>query len=307
MPLRYTFRQLEYFVAVGEAGSIAKAASIVNVSPPSISSSIAQLEAEFGIQLFVRKHSHGLALTAGGRSFYRAATHLLIEAENLRDLAGDIADKVTGSLAIGCLATFAQIILPELRKSYEVKYPDVRIHQYERDQGRLLDMILSADLDCALTYDLELSQDTSFEPLITLPPYALLAADHRLAGRETVSPQELANEPMVLLDLPLSREYFLSLFHHQGLRPNVAERTGNLAVMFSMVANGFGYGVANMRPALSISPDGKPMSFVPIEGTHRPLSLGVVTPSGANVTRKVQSFSDHCREFIRSHGIFQKV
>ncbi|MCE2494813.1 MAG: LysR family transcriptional regulator, partial [Alphaproteobacteria bacterium] len=52
MPLRFTFRQLEYVVAVGEAGSIAKAAKQVNVSPPSISASIAQLEAEFGVQLF---------------------------------------------------------------------------------------------------------------------------------------------------------------------------------------------------------------------------------------------------------------
>ncbi|RUU06854.1 LysR family transcriptional regulator, partial [Mesorhizobium sp. M6A.T.Ca.TU.002.02.2.1] len=61
MPLRFTLRQLEYFVAVGEAGSIAKAAEQVNVSPPSISASIAQLETEFGVQLFVRKHSHGLS------------------------------------------------------------------------------------------------------------------------------------------------------------------------------------------------------------------------------------------------------
>jgi DNA-binding transcriptional LysR family regulator len=61
MVLRFTLRQLEYFVAVGEAGSIAKAAEQVNVSAPSISASIAQLEAEFGVQLFVRKHSHALS------------------------------------------------------------------------------------------------------------------------------------------------------------------------------------------------------------------------------------------------------
>ncbi|WP_245469819.1 LysR family transcriptional regulator, partial [Mesorhizobium sp. M7A.F.Ca.MR.362.00.0.0] len=77
MPLRFTLRQLEYFVAVGEAGSIAKAAEQVNVSPPSISASIAQLETEFGVQLFVRKHSHGLSLTAGGRIFLKEAARLL--------------------------------------------------------------------------------------------------------------------------------------------------------------------------------------------------------------------------------------
>ena len=51
MPLRFSFRQLEYLVAVGEAGTIALAAQRVNVSSPSISSAISQLEADLGLQL----------------------------------------------------------------------------------------------------------------------------------------------------------------------------------------------------------------------------------------------------------------
>ena len=117
---------LEYFVAVGEAGSIAKAAEQVNVSPPSISASIAQLETEFGIELFVRKHSHGLSLT-GGRIFLKAASKLLSDADALHDVAGDISDKVRGPLAIGCLLTFAQIVLPSLRQKFEREHPEVRI------------------------------------------------------------------------------------------------------------------------------------------------------------------------------------
>ena len=66
MPLRFTLRQLEYFVAVGEAGSIALASEKVNVSSPSISAAISQLEEEFGIPLFVRKHAHGLSLSQAG-------------------------------------------------------------------------------------------------------------------------------------------------------------------------------------------------------------------------------------------------
>ena len=54
MPLRFTLRQLEYLVAVGECGSISQAAEKLSVSPPSISTSIAQLEAEFGFPFFVR-------------------------------------------------------------------------------------------------------------------------------------------------------------------------------------------------------------------------------------------------------------
>ncbi|PBC08583.1 LysR family transcriptional regulator [Mesorhizobium sp. WSM3859] len=302
MPLRFTLRQLEYFVAVGEAGSIAKAAEQVNVSPPSISASIAQLEAEFGVQLFVRKHSHALALTAGGRLFLKEAARLLNDADALHDIAGDIAEKVRGPLAVGCLLTFAQIVLPTLRRKFEEAYPDVRVRQFERNQGQLFEMLQRGEIDAALTYDLELSQDMTFEPLIQLPAYVMLPAAHRLAGRAGITPEELVDEPMVLLDLPYSREYFLSAF--QGLRPRIAERTGDIAVMRSMVANGFGYGIANMRPLNAMSPDGKLLVFVPLLGDIRPLTMGIALPNAEHRTLTVQAFIDHCRRFVVEQGVF---
>lgn len=304
MPLRFTLRQLEYFVAVGEAGSIAKAAEQVNVSPPSISASIAQLETEFGVQLFVRKHSHGLSLTAGGRVFLKEAARLLADADALHDVAGDIAEKVRGPLAIGCLLTFAQIILPALRRRFEESYPDVRVRQFERNQGQLLEMLQRGEIDAALTYDLELSQDVAFEPVMQLPAYVMLPPGHALAGRDLISPEELVDQPMVLLDLPFSREYFLSVFQQKGLRPDIAERTGDIAVMRSMVANGFGYGIANMRPLNTLSPDGKPLVFVPLGGDIRPLTMGIAMPNAEHRTQTVQAFILHCRRFVVEQGVF---
>ncbi|MDX8467197.1 LysR family transcriptional regulator [Mesorhizobium sp. VK23B] len=304
MPLRFTLRQLEYFVAVGEAGSIAKAAEQVNVSPPSISASIAQLEAEFGVQLFVRKHSHALALTAGGRLFLKEAARLLNDADALHDIAGDIAEKVRGPLAIGCLLTFAQIVLPALRRKFEDAYPDVRVRQFERNQGQLFEMLQRGEIDAALTYDIELSQDMTFEPLMQLPAYVMLPAAHRLATRAGITPEELVDEPMVLLDLPYSREYFLSAFQPKGLRPKIAERTGDIAVMRSMVANGFGYGIANMRPLNTMSPDGKLLVFVPLLGDLRPLTMGIALPNAEHRTLTVQAFIDHCRRFVVEQGVF---
>ena len=136
MPRRFTLRQLEYVVAVGEAGSIVKAAAQVNVSPPSISASIAQLEAEIGVQLFVRKHSHGLSLTTGGQVFLKEAARLLADADALYEIARDIGEKVHGLLTVGCLRTFAQIVLPPLRMKFERTFPDVRFRQFECEQGQ---------------------------------------------------------------------------------------------------------------------------------------------------------------------------
>ena len=90
MTLRFTFRQLEYFIAVGELGSIAKAAESIHVSSPSISAAISQLENEFGIPL-VRKHAHGLALTQAGK---RHITSDLVEPMKSMKLVPELSGNI---------------------------------------------------------------------------------------------------------------------------------------------------------------------------------------------------------------------
>src|SRR5690606_5049336 len=111
--------------------------------------------------------------------FLKEAARLLADADALHDIAGDIAGKVRGPLAIGCLLTFAQIVLPALRRQFEHGYPDVRIRQFERNQGQLLEMLQRGEIDVALTYDLELSQDLIFEPLMLVPAYVMFPEGHR--------------------------------------------------------------------------------------------------------------------------------
>lgn len=288
--LRYTFRQLEYFVAVGEAGSIARAARRLNVSSPSISAAIAQLEQEFALPLFVRQHAQGLSLTQPGREMLEQARVVLHEAAALMDIAGNISGTVRGPLAVGCLLTFAQLVLPALRKGFEARYPEVRVRQQELNQVELFSALRRSEIDVALTYDLDLPADLQFTGLLKLPPIALMAADHPLAHHESVTIDALKDHPMVLLDLPLSADYFLSFFEARGVRPRIAERTRDMAVMRSMVANGFGYSIVNVRPLSDVSPDGNPVRAVPIAGPIRALRMGFLTAQDAARSNAVRAF-----------------
>lgn len=297
MPLRFTLRQLEYLVAVGEAGSIALASERVNVSSPSISAAVAQLEREFGLQLFVRRHAQGLSLTSGGRRFVEEARGVLAAAARLNDLANDITGKVRGPLSIGCLLTFAQVILPQVRRSFADRYPDVDVRQYERDQAGIFEGLRQAHLDVALTYDLDIPPDLEFLPLVSLPPYAVLPSGHPLAGRASVTPQDLVPHPMILLDLPFSTDYFMGVFAVHGLRPRIVERTRDMGVMRSMVANGFGYSIANIRPAADTAPDGRQLQFVPLTGPA-PLNLGLVLAESGRSALTIRAFVEHCRATV---------
>lgn len=295
MPLRFTLRQLEYLVAVGECGSIALASDRVNVSSPSISAAITQLEQEFGLPLFVRKHAHGLSLTQGGKQFVEQAKVVLAQAARLNDLANSITGKVRGPLNVGCLLTFAQVVLPQLRRSFVDMNPEVDFHQFERNQTEIFEGLRNASLDIALSYDLNIPPDLEFVALATLPPYAVMHDTHELAHLTAVSPAELAEFPMVLLDLPISADYFLSLFSASGVKPRIAERTRDMAVMQSLVGQGFGYSIANIRPWSDHSPDGRRLRYIPLTGPVRPMRLGLLLSEGARASQTVRAFVDHCR------------
>ena len=297
MTHRFTLRQLEYLVAVADCGSVALAAGRVNVSSPSISAAIAQLEAGFGLQLFIRRHAQGLSLTEAGRQFTQTARAVLAEAARLTDHAAEIAGLVAGPLSVGCLVTFAQLVLPRLRQSFVARFHEVQFRQFELDQAGIFDALRLARIDVALTYDLDIPPDLEFQPLVTLPPYALLPLDHPLASRAEVTMQDLAPLPFILLDLPSSGAYFLSHFTGAGLAPRIAERTRDLGVMRAMVACGFGYSIANLRLGSDRAPDGQRLAQVPIGGAVRPIRLGLMLPPGTP-RRTVQEFLHHAGAYV---------
>ena len=240
MVLRFTLRQLEYLVAVGEYGSVTEAAERVNVSAPSVSAAISQLEKEFGITLFVRRHAHGLSLTQAGHTFVDQARQILGEAAKLNALSNELTGQVRGPLHVACLVTFAQAVIPALRRAFSDDYPDVDFFQYERDQARILEGLRMARFDIALSYDLDIPADIAFHELAVLPPYAVLHEDHPLAGRSEVTIQDLAPHPMILLDLPHSSAYFVSLFRDAGVTPFVAHQAYEIQTAIALVAAGLG-------------------------------------------------------------------
>ncbi|ROT99458.1 LysR family transcriptional regulator [Histidinibacterium lentulum] len=303
MPLRFTFRQLEYLVAVGECGTIALASQRLNVSSPSISAAISQLEAEFAIQLFVRHHAQGLSLTPGGRRVFNEAKRILDDAAALNDLASDISDRPRGPISIGFLTTVAPLLSASIRRSFEGAYPDAGVSLREGNQPELLRMLGRAEIDAAITYDLEIPKDIAFERLQALPPWVMLPAEHPLARNDSLSLEDLVHEPMVLLDLPLSREYFLSIFQTRQVRPDIAERTSDMSVARSLVANGFGFGLVNLRSGSDLAPDGKRLAFLPLSDDVRPMVLGIATKRSAFRSRIVGAFFDHVRTLVQTEGL----
>ncbi len=296
--MRFTLRQLEYFIAAGETGSITLASERIHISPPSISTAISHLEKELNAQLFVRHHAQGLSLTSAGRTLLAEAKRVVAQAEGLYTVASQTSLTVRGSLSVGCMVTLAPMLVPELSQSFTAAYPAVQVSHVEGHQEDLLEGLRRCETDIALIYDLRLADDIAFHPLVSLPPYAMVSDRHRLAGHAAVTLRELADESLVLLDLPLSREYFMALFLNEGLAPRVAARSAHQDVVRTMVANGFGYALFNARPKSSQALDGRGLTAVRIAGEHRPMTVGVATLRALQTSRLVEAFHAHCRAHI---------
>jgi DNA-binding transcriptional LysR family regulator len=167
------------------------------------------------------------------------------------------------------------------------------------DQEALLHGLSDGTIAVALTYDLGLDGDVVFRPLRPAPPYAIVAGGHPLARRKGVSLRELAPLPLVLLDLPLSRTYFLDLFREAGVQPNVERAASDPELVRSLVAQGYGYSLANARPAPTQAIDGAPLATVPVRRPAHAPQIGLATRAGLSQTRSADAFAEVCQELIR--------
>jgi DNA-binding transcriptional LysR family regulator len=298
--MRFSLRQLSYFIAAAESGSIKLASKQASISQPAISTAISHIERELSVQLFLRHHAQGLSLTPAGRVLLRDARQLVKQAEGLYSAAADLSSKPRGELSVGWLSTLAPIVMPELVRSFAKSFPEARIRSVEGHQEHLVQSLRAAEIELAITYDLEIPQDILFVPLAQLPPHALFGMLHPLARERAVRLSQLAPLPMVLLDMPLSRDYFLALFVRERLEPNIAWSSPNFDTVRSMVANDFGYTLANVRPRADRALDGRRVLRVPLLGDVPAVHMGLASLKQLRKTRLIDAFESHCRSSIES-------
>src|SRR5215510_11918692 len=296
--MQFTLKHLRYFAAAAERGSVTAAARAIHVSQPSISEAIAHLEAVFDLQLFLRHHAQGLSPTPAGRRLLLEARSLLAHADDLQHSARGLADELSGDLDVGCFITFASLLIPGLLGAFATRFPEIRIKLHEDHTEALLASLRAGRFDLALTYDLNLGADLAFEPLAEVPFHVILPARHRLARRQAVSLKELIDEPLVLLGLPQSRDYFLSVFYGLGLQPRVAYETPSFEMVRGLVANGHGYSVMHSRPVSEQALDGTRLIYRPVSEKIRPTRLGLARRKDARLRRMATVFTEFCREFL---------
>ena len=156
--------------------------------------------------------------------------------------------------------------------------------------------------ELAIGYDLTADPRLHTQRLYTLRPYVLLPADHRLARRKKVKLADLADEPLALLDLPHSREYFANMFQANGLNPTVRFRSTSTDTVRAIVARGLAYTVLNARPRGGGSID-QHVVTVHIADDTPALDVVLIKADGVRPTRRMSAVEELVTDLVRTGSI----
>lgn len=294
----FTLKQLHYFSTVVETGSIVEASKKLFIAQPSISIAIKKLEDTFDQQLLIRHHAQGVSLTPDGRRFYDKARELLrVSYEFEQNTLAD-SDHISGEISIASFESVAPLYIPKLIAGFKNIYPDITIQLHNGEQHEIMVGLHRGQFDMAFLYDLELDNTISKNALnAPHKPYALLAADHPLAQRKSVTLTELSKEPMILLDVIPSRSYFLSLFSEKGLNPKVAYSSASIEIVRCLVGQHQGFSILVTRPSTTMTYDGQQLAYVEIEDEMEDSMLIMAYLKINEPTKPARLFMDYCRNY----------
>ncbi|HOL36786.1 MAG: LysR family transcriptional regulator [Proteobacteria bacterium] len=271
-----TLTELKYVVAVAREKHFGRAAEACFVSQPTLSVAIKKLEEELDVKLFERGTAE-VAVTPLGEQIVRQAQQVLEQAAAIKEIAKLGKDPVAGPLRLGIIYTIGPYLLPDLVRQAIERVPQMPLMLQENFTTRLLEMLRTGELDCAILAEPFPDAGLAVAPLYDEPFMAAVPAQHALARRKSVSAEELKNETMLLLGtghcfrdhvLEVCPEYAHFSSDAEGIRKSF--EGSSLETIKYMVASGMGVTVV---PQLSVPKEPQPhvryVKFAPPAPTRR--------------------------------------
>ncbi|MBS1821602.1 MAG: LysR family transcriptional regulator [Acidobacteria bacterium] len=238
-------RHLRYFVAVAEELHFGRAAARLHLAQPPLSQQIRKLEEILGYPLFMRT-SRAVRLTAAGDIFLERARRTLRNVQEDLEEARAIGRGDEGSLRVGFIGSSMLTPLPAMLGRYRGLYPRVQLLLSESYTANIAASLNRGTLDAGFLRDGGPIEGLYVEPLFSEPFVAVLPRTHRLAGRATISPADLRDEPFVFFTPSagkLAYEKTMRLFDEHGFRPRVVQEAPQWLTILRLVGAGLGVSV----------------------------------------------------------------
>ncbi len=250
-----TLTELKYIVAVARERHFGKAAEACFVSQPTLSVAVKKLEEELDVKLFERS-ANEVAVTHLGAEIVRQAQSVLEQAAAIKEIAKRGKDPLRGPLALGVIYTIGPYLLPDLVRQMIAKTPQMPLMLQENFTVKLLDMLRTGEIDCAILAEPFPDAGLAVAPLYDEPFMAVVPTTHALAQEADVTSEQLKSETMLLLGsghcfrdhvLEVCPEFARFSSNPEGIRKSF--EGSSLETIRHMVAAGMGI---TLVPRLSV-------------------------------------------------------
>lgn len=291
--MAFTIRQLQFFVAAAEQGSVSGAARALSISQSSVTEAIQALEVDLGVTLFERR-ARGLDLTHKGSLFLRNATQILRDVSNARMAFREDA-ALKGRMSLGVTSLVAGYVLSELLSRFRRAWPQVELSAIEDSADYLQHLLIGGELDVVVLLASSIRDRAALhvESLLVSPYRLWLPSGHPLAEAESIALDDLAGEQLIVLTVDEIEESTRAMMAALSVRPAIAFRTRSVEAVRSLVATGAGVA---LLPSLVY----RPWSLEGDRIEIRDASGDLPSVQVALCWRRGAPLSDAARSFLRS-------
>lgn len=288
-----TLRQLRYFAALGEELNYRRAAEMLFITQPALSTAIKQLEHQFGVVLFTR-NTREVALTDLGAAWLPQVQQALAGVDAVVENLVTLSGTRQGRLRLGYLIGTGADLLFRVARHFESAYPDVTVEPIEFDFADPTAGLADGSTEVAL-----------IRPPVDLPSHrmlildseswmACLPRDHRLAERTEVAISELLDDPIVCAPLTAGtwRDYWLAMDVRGNRPPNIAAVAATYEAETTSIARGLGISFTTSSVARFYDRPG--IVYVPI--TDRPPSHTALAWNPAALSPQAEALVRYVQE-----------
>tara|TARA_R110001583_G_scaffold173287_1_gene327172 strand:- start:20426 stop:21343 length:918 start_codon:yes stop_codon:yes gene_type:complete len=239
-------QQLKYVREIARRGfSISAASNAMHTSQPGVSNQVQLLEEELDLQIFKRHGKRLTGLTSFGQSVIKMADRVLLDVENIRQLAADSKNDQLGTLSIGTTHTQARYALPKAIKAFSQHYPHVHLNMVQGTPTEVAEMAATGKVDIAIATE----GLTQFDTLAILPCYdwnrsLVVPPEHPLLSDNKLTLKAIADYSLLTYAMGVTgRAQQDQAFIEQGLTPNVVFTATDADVIKTYVELGLGIGI----------------------------------------------------------------
>ena len=303
--MAFSLRQVRYFVAIAETGSVSGAARQLSISQSTITEAMQELEHDLGFKL-VERSSHGMSLTLKGYHFLRHAEKILAEVSNARRALNETGAAPEGRLQLGVTPLVAGYILADLLARFRRAFPLLDVSVVEDTRDYLEHLLIGGELDIAVVVMPPRATLLSLEAeVVEASRYRLwLPVGHPLTQAAAVSVADLAAEPQILLAIDEIDETPKSAWQQLGIRPPIAFRTRSVEAVRSLVATGAGLAILPDLTYRQWSLEGDKIEARRLKDDLPAVSVGIVWRRGSRLSPPASQFLSIVQTYrsIRQRG-----